>query len=60
MLAFLVPLAAHLGGLPTSAQVLLGVLAVPFLTLTVMCLMSAFRPGSLGRFVRKIRSRGSR
>ena len=54
-LMFLVPLATHLGGLATTAQVLLVVLAVPFALLTLLCLMSAARPGSVGRLTRRAR-----
>ena len=55
LLAFLVPLFTHLGGLATRAQVLLVALSVPFVLLVVLCLMSAARPGSLGRAVRRRR-----
>ena len=59
-LVFLVPIATHLSGLATSAQVLLVLLALPFLLLTVLCLCSAARPGSLGRALRRSRARRSR
>jgi len=54
-LLFLVPLFTHLAGLTTVARVLLLALAVPFVLLTVLCLMSAARPGSVGRFARRLR-----
>lgn len=54
-LAFLVPLFTHLGGLSSVAQVLLVVLAVPFVLLTAACLSSALRPGSVGRLARRLR-----
>ncbi len=54
-LLFLVPLFTHLGGLTTVAQVLLVALAVPFVLLTALCLMSAVRPGSVGRLARRAR-----
>jgi len=56
-LVFLVPLFTHLGGLTALAQVLLLAVAVPFVLLTVLCLMSALRPGSVGRLARKARRR---
>lgn len=56
-LLFLVPMATHLQGLATLAQVLLVVVAVPFALLTVLCLMSAARPGSVGRLARRARPR---
>ena len=54
-LLFLVPLFRHLDDVTTSARVLLLVLAVPFVLLTVLCLVSALRPGSLGRAARRAR-----
>ena len=54
-LLFLVPLFTHLGGLATSAQVLLVALAVPFVLLTAGLLASAARPGSVGRLARRAR-----
>lgn len=54
-LLFLVPLFRHLGDVSTSARVLLLVIAVPFALLTVLCLMSALRPGSVGRGFRRLR-----
>lgn len=56
-LAFLVPLFVKLRELETVAQVLLIGLAVPFAVLTVLCLMSAARPGSVGRAFRRRRTR---
>jgi hypothetical protein len=41
--------------LATSVQVLLVILAVLFGLLTVACLASAIRPGSLGRMARRLR-----
>ena len=54
-LAFLIPLAVRLGDQTRSVQVLLVLIAVPFSLLTVLCLASAARPGSLGRAARKFR-----
>ena len=56
-LLFLVPIATHLQGRTTTAQVLLVLLALPFLLLTVLCLCSAARPGSIGRAARRARTR---
>jgi hypothetical protein len=38
-------------------QVVLGLVALPFLLLAVLCLASAARPGSLGRAARRSRAR---
>lgn len=57
LLLFLVPLFAHLGDVSTSARVMLLVVAVPFALLTVLCLMSAARPGSVGRAFRRAAGR---
>ncbi|MCU1594110.1 MAG: hypothetical protein JWO12_1502 [Frankiales bacterium] len=55
-LAFLIPLVLHFESLARVAQVMLSVLVVfPFGLLTLLCLTSAARPGSLGRFARKHR-----
>ncbi len=54
-LMFLVPMFTHLGGLTAMAQALLVAIAVPFALLTVLCLMSAARPGSVGRLARRLR-----
>jgi hypothetical protein len=60
-LAFLIPLVLHFGSLALVAQIMLSVLVVfPFGLLTVLCLLSAVRPGSLGRFARKRRPAGRR
>jgi len=53
LLLFLVPALSHLPGLATSVQVLLIVLAVPLGLLCLGCLLSALRPGSVGRLVRR-------
>lgn len=49
LLAFLVPLWTHLGGLALGPQVLLVFLAVPTSLLAVGCLVSVASPGWLGR-----------
>ena len=51
------PLFTHLGGLAALAQVLLVLVAAPFVLLTVLCLVSAARPGSVGRLARRLRPR---
>ncbi len=56
-LLFLVPLFTHLSDVTTVARVLLVLLAVPFVLLTVLCLMSALRPGSVGRLAGRARPR---
>jgi hypothetical protein len=56
-LLFLVPLFSHLGGLRASAKAIVLIVAVPFVLLTVACLASAARPGSLGRLARRARAR---
>jgi hypothetical protein len=58
MLLFLVPLFAHLPDVGTAARVVLVLVAAPFVLLTAMCLMSAARPGSLGRLARRTRRTG--
>jgi hypothetical protein len=54
-LLFLVPLFVFLDQVSAVGQVLLVALAVPFALLTVLCLMSAIRPGSVGRLARRAR-----
>lgn len=57
-LAFLIPLFVYLGDVQqTAAQVFLVLVAAPFVLLTVLCLCSAIRPGSLGRAARKLKAR---
>ena len=59
-LAFLVPLFLYLPDVEqTSAQVLLVLVALPFVLLTVLCLASAARPGCLGRAAKRARARRS-
>jgi hypothetical protein len=57
VLLLLGPLATGLGGKPAYVQVVLGLVALPFLLLAVLCLASAVRPGSLGRAARRSRAR---
>jgi len=56
-LLFLVPLVLHFAGHKVVAQVVLVLAALPLALLTVLCLASAARPGSLGRLARKMRRR---
>jgi len=55
LLLFLVPLLVHLPGVTRSAQILLIVLAVPLGLLCLGCLLSAARPGTVRRLVRRRR-----
>ena len=57
LLTVLVPVATHLGRVGTVVRVVLLVVCTPFALLVVLCLASALRPGSLGRLVRRVRSR---
>lgn len=55
-LAFLIPLFLHLSRLAVVGQVMLLIfVAFPFGLLTLLCLVSAIRPGALGRAARKYR-----
>lgn len=56
-LLLLAPIVTNLDGKPGYVQVALVLLAIPFLLLTLACLSSAARPGSLGRAVRRLRAR---
>lgn len=60
LLLFLVPVFLHLGDVGTGARVMLLFLAVPFVLLTLACLASALRPGSLGIVAGRVRARRSR
>ena len=52
LLLFLVPLVLRLPGRSLSVQVVLVVVGLPFVLLMAGCLVSAIRPGALGRYVR--------
>ena len=56
LLLFLVPIVLHLGDVGTGARVMLIVIGVPFALLTLACLCSAVRPGSLGVLFRHLRA----
>lgn len=55
LLLVLVPAVTHFAGRPLSVQVVLGFVVLLFGLLTVLCLASAARPGSLGRLLRRVR-----
>ena len=57
LLAFVTPVVANFGGKPVYVQVVLALLIALVLLFVVLCLASALRPGSLGRFARRARSR---
>jgi hypothetical protein len=50
-----VPLLVHLPGVARSAQILLILLAVPIGLLCLGCLLSAARPGTVRRLLRRRR-----
>ena len=47
----------YLGQKPAWVQVLVVLLCLPVVLVIVACLMSALRPGSLGRLARRVRRR---
>jgi threonine/homoserine/homoserine lactone efflux protein len=47
----------YLGEKPLWVQVLVVLLSLPVVLVIVACLMSALRPGSLGRLARRLRRR---
>lgn len=55
LLVFLVPVASHLGDVSRSVRVMLVLVSLPFVLITVLCLMVAVRPGSVGRQFRRVR-----
>ena len=57
LLLFIAPVVTNVGGRPVYAQVTLALLVLLVLLFVVLCLASALRPGSLGRFARRARSR---
>lgn len=57
LLLFLTPVATNLDGKPVVAQVVLVLLVALVLLFVVLCSASALRPGSLGRFARRLRAR---
>ena len=58
LLACLSPVVVRLDDQPTWVRVLVVLMALPVLLVSVACLASAARPGSLGRLARRLRSRG--
>ena len=59
-LGILAPITTTLGGRPGYEQAGIVLFALPFLLLSVLCLSSAIRPGSLGRAARRLRARRTR
>ncbi len=55
LLLFCLPIVTNLAGKPWYAQVVLVMLVALFLLFVVLCTASALRPGSLGRFARRVR-----
>ena len=51
------PVVVNLDGKPAYVQVAMVLIAVPVLLVAALCLVSAARPGSLGRAVRRLRRR---
>ena len=51
--ALLGPIVTNFDGKPAYVQAALVMVALPFLLLTLACLASAARPGSLGRALRR-------
>ena len=57
LLACIAPVVTRFAGRGLLLQVVVVGIAVPVLLLVGLCLASAIRPGSLGRAVRRMRSR---
>lgn len=57
LLLVVAPIVTHLGGKAVYVQVALVLSVLPVLLVALLCLASAARPGSLGRAVRRRRSR---
>lgn len=55
LLAVLSPLLTRLGDQPVWVAVLVVLFSLPVLLVAVLCLMSALRPGSVGRAARRLR-----
>lgn len=56
-LAVLAPVVSTWGDRPTAVRVGIVLFGTPFLLVAVLCLMSALRPGSVGRLFRRLRRR---
>jgi MFS-type transporter involved in bile tolerance (Atg22 family) len=56
-LAVLAPVVSTWGDRPTSVRVAIVLFGSPFVLVAVLCLMSALRPGSVGRLFRRMRRR---
>ena len=57
LLLFLTPVVGGFAGKPLVAQVVLALLAALVLLFVTLCGASALRPGSVGRFFRRLRRR---
>ena len=57
LLLIVTPVFTHLGGRALWVQLVLLWLTLPVLLVVLLCLCSALRPGSLGRFFGKLRAR---
>ena len=57
LLALVAPVVTKFGGKPVYVQIALVGTVVLFLPLLLACLASAARPGSVGRFARRLRRR---
>ena len=57
LLLFLTPVVTNLDGKPLVAQVVLVMLVALVLLFVTLCSASALRPGSLGRFARRVKAR---
>ena len=57
LLLLVAPVVTNFGGKPVYVQVVLVLVTAPVVLLSLACLASAARPGSLGRAVRRRRGR---
>lgn len=57
LLLFFAPIVTHFGGKAWYGQAALVMVALPVVLLALVCLISAARPGSLGRGLRRARRR---
>jgi hypothetical protein len=59
-LVLLAPMVTSFTGQPWYVQAAFVLFGLPFVLVALLCLTSAARPGSLGRGLRRLRSRRSR
>jgi hypothetical protein len=59
-LVLLAPMLTSFTGQPWYVQAAFVLFGLPFVLVAALCLSSAVRPGSLGRALRRLRSRRSR